>query len=200
MTKIEFLEKLRQGLSSIPKKEADERINFYSEMIDDRIEDGLSEEDAVASVCSADEIISQIISEDINLRAANKKAGTKRKLKAWEIVLICCGSPIWLPLGVAAIAILISVYAVLWSVLVALWAVPVALIACLPASILILVTECIAGNIISGLAILGLGFFGTGISIFAAFGCLRATRGTLALSKLIILWIKSWFIGKENAR
>ena len=47
MTKFEFLEELRNGLNGLPKNEIEERISFYSEIIDDYIEDGLSEEHAV---------------------------------------------------------------------------------------------------------------------------------------------------------
>ena len=50
MTKLEFLESLEKGLSGLPKNDIDERIAFYSEIIDDRIEEGLSEEDAVSKI------------------------------------------------------------------------------------------------------------------------------------------------------
>ena len=198
MTKNEFIEKLRLGLSGLPKNEVEERLNFYGEMIDDRIEEGLSEEESVSTVCSSDETISQIVSEAKEQRAANKKAGTKRKLKTWEIVLMCVGSPIWISLAAAVYAVIVAVYASLWAIVGSLWAVPVVLIACFPASILALVTQCISGNIMSGLAILGLGIFGAGVSIFATFGCQKATKGAVALSKIIFLWIRSWFVGKEE--
>ena len=47
MDKQEFLSKLRAKLFGLPQKELEERLSFYSEMIDDRIEEGLSEETAV---------------------------------------------------------------------------------------------------------------------------------------------------------
>ena len=50
MTKKEFLSALSRGLSKLPRKEREERVNFYAEMIDDRIEEGMPEPDAVASV------------------------------------------------------------------------------------------------------------------------------------------------------
>ena len=51
MNKQAFLERLRKALSGLPPKEQEERITFYSEMIDDRMEEGLSEEEeAVASI------------------------------------------------------------------------------------------------------------------------------------------------------
>ena len=60
MTKQEFLSRLREGLSGLPEDDIAERLTFYGEMIDDRIEDGLSEEEAVAEVGSVDDIAAQI--------------------------------------------------------------------------------------------------------------------------------------------
>ena len=43
MNKQDFLAQLRKELSGWPKEDAEERLTFYSEMLDDRIEEGLSE-------------------------------------------------------------------------------------------------------------------------------------------------------------
>ena len=56
MLKQEFLAQLRDALCGLPQRDIDERLTFYSEMIDDRMEEGLSEEEAVAAVGSVDEI------------------------------------------------------------------------------------------------------------------------------------------------
>lgn len=48
MTKQEFLTQLEENLLGLPQNEIEERIIFYSEMIDDKIEEGYSEEDAVS--------------------------------------------------------------------------------------------------------------------------------------------------------
>ena len=42
MTKKEFLSALREKMAGLPKDDVDDRIAFYSEMIDDRMEEGLS--------------------------------------------------------------------------------------------------------------------------------------------------------------
>ena len=63
MNKQEFLLELSKGLSGLPMEDIEERIVFYGEMIDDRMEDGLSEEDSVREIGNVDEIISQIIAE-----------------------------------------------------------------------------------------------------------------------------------------
>ena len=50
MTKQEFLNQLRMGISGLPQEDISERLTFYREMIDDRMEEGLSEEEAVAFI------------------------------------------------------------------------------------------------------------------------------------------------------
>ena len=47
MNKEEFLNSLRKRLKGLPNNEIEERISFYSEMIDDRVEEGMSEEEAI---------------------------------------------------------------------------------------------------------------------------------------------------------
>ena len=63
MTKTEFVLELASKLSLLPWEEIEDRISFYVEMIDDRMEEGVSEEEAVAAIGSVDEIASQIIAE-----------------------------------------------------------------------------------------------------------------------------------------
>ena len=59
MTKNEFISRLRTRLSGLPKDEIEERLAFYSETIDDRIEDGLTQEEAVADLGDVDDIAAQ---------------------------------------------------------------------------------------------------------------------------------------------
>ena len=63
MNKQEFLEKLERGIADLPREDAAERLTFYSEMIDDRMEEGLSEEDAVAGIGSPGAIALLILAE-----------------------------------------------------------------------------------------------------------------------------------------
>ena len=50
MDKRTFLDGLRTALVSLPASEIDKTVAYYEEMIDDRIEEGMSEEEAVASM------------------------------------------------------------------------------------------------------------------------------------------------------
>lgn len=199
MNKQEFIADLKAKLGGLPKQDVDERLNFYSEMIDDRIEEGLSEEAAVADIGSVDEIASQIVADIPLAKIAKEKIKSKRKLKAWEIVLLAVGSPIWLSLAVVAIAIILTVYIVLWTAIVALWAVFASLVACVAGGIAAGVIFICQSNALSGIAIIGLSFVCAGLSIFMFFGCSAATRGTVLLTKKIVLSIKKCFIKKEEA-
>ena len=110
MTKIKFVLELRDRLSGLPREDIEERLEFYSEMIDDRMEEGLSEEEAVAAIGSVDEIASQIIVKTPLVKVAKEKIKSKRKLRTWEIVLLALGSPIWLSLLIVAFSVIISVF------------------------------------------------------------------------------------------
>ena len=63
MTKHDFLELLEEKLSGLPEKELAERLPFYGEMIDDRMEEGLSEEEAVAAIGNVEDIVSQVLED-----------------------------------------------------------------------------------------------------------------------------------------
>lgn len=52
MNKIEFAAELERLLRDLPDEERKRSVDFYSEMIDDRMEDGESEEAAVAGLGS----------------------------------------------------------------------------------------------------------------------------------------------------
>ena len=63
MNKQEFLRGLRTALSGLPQDDIEERVTFYGEMIDDRIEEGMSEDEAVAGIGTVDEVRAQTIAE-----------------------------------------------------------------------------------------------------------------------------------------
>lgn len=196
MTKKEFLIKLREGLSGLPKEDIEERVRFYSEMIDDRIEEGLSEEEAVLAVGSIDEITAQAFADVPFIRVAKEKLKSQRNLSALEIVLLVLGSPIWLSLLIAAVAVAVSLYAVLWAVIISFWAVFAVFVACFLAGTASGTVLAASGRLPSGLAMLGAGIICAGFSVFAFFGCFTATKGAVILTKKIGLGIKKCFVRK----
>ena len=61
MNKSEFLNSLEEKLKELPKDEIRKTIDYYDEMIDDRIEDGMTEEEAVKSIGNSGDIALSIL-------------------------------------------------------------------------------------------------------------------------------------------
>jgi uncharacterized membrane protein len=199
MTKHEFITQLRVKLSGLPEREVEERLDFYAEMIDDCIEDGRTEEEAVAQIGSVDEVASQIVADIPLLAIAKKKIKPARRLKTWEIVLLCVGSPVWVPLLIAAPAVAFALYVSLWAVIVSLWAAFGSLVGGAFAGIASGLALSMGANVPAGLALIGAGVVCAGLSIFVFFGCKAATRGVVVLAGKTVLTIKRLFIKKEGA-
>ncbi len=175
MNKQEFLTRLRKGLFGLPSKEKKEHLSFYGEMIDDRMEDGLSEEAAVAEIGNLEDIIAQI-----------KAATPKKKKNAGVIVLLILGFPVWGSLLIAAAAVVLAFYLSLWAVLISLWTVFAALLGSALGGIVGGIILSCYGNVPAGLALIGAGLVCAGLGIFLFYGCNAATVGTLRLTKKLV--------------
>ena len=187
MNKREFLSNLRKRLSKLPKREIDERVRFYEEMLNDYIEEGFSEEEAVEKIGAIDEC-----------PATEPKAHAKRKIGAWEIVLLVLGSPIWLSLLISAFAVVFSSFAVLWAVVVSLWAIFISLAVCAPVGVIAGVIYAFSGRGLTGLALIGLGMVCAGLAVFLFFGCKSIVNAVLLLTQKMVLAIKACFTKKEE--
>lgn len=199
MTKMQFLMSLHDQLSGLPKEDVEQRLNFYSEIIEDSMEEGLSEADAVASLGSIDEIVAQIIEETPLVKIAKEKIRPKRRLKTWEIVLLVLGSPIWLSLLVAAVAVVFAVYVTAWSVIGSLWSVFGSLAAGAFAGLVAGITFTYLGHIPAGMMMLAGGMVCAGLSILMSYGCKAATKAILLLTKKFAVWMKNRWMKKEEA-
>ncbi len=114
----------------------------------------------------------------------------KKSGRAILIILIILGSPIWAALGIAAFAVLFSLYAVLWSLVVSAWAIFGALVGSGAGGLLGGIIIAITSNPMTGIALLGGGLLLLGLSIFTFFGALATTNGAVWLSKLPFVLIK----------
>ena len=198
MNRQQFLDSLRMALTGLPREDIEERLTFYSEMIDDRMEEGLTEEAAVAEIGTVDEVVSQIMAEIPLSKLVKERVRPKRALRAWEIFLLVLGCPVWLPLLLAGIAVIFAMYVAVWAVIISLWAVEVSLAGSSLGGAAAAVVACFQGNGIAGIALLGTGIFCAGATIFWFFGCKAVTKGLLLLTKKTALGVKSLFIGKEE--
>ncbi len=200
MTKQIFLTKLREGLYGLPQNDIEERVTFYSEMIDDRMEEGISQEDAVSEIGDVQNIVSQILMETPITKIVKEKVRPKNAIRVWELILLILGSPIWLSLLIAAFAVVFAMYVSVWSIAVSLWAVFGSLVGCFVGGIASAVITVVFGSVLTGIALLGAGIFCGGLSIFMFLACRLVTKGMIILTKKIGLGIKYMFIGKGSAK
>lgn len=197
MTKAEFLAELRAAISGLPEADIEKSLDFYSEMIDDRVEDGLPEEEAVVALGSIEEIKTQILKDIPITKIIKEKVKPKRSLSGLEITLLIVGFPIWLPLLISVAAVIFSVYVTLWSVIVVLYSVDLVFFAGAIAGVLGSIPILLMGNISAMLLALGSGLVCAGLGILWIFVCVGATKAIVWLTKV---FFKSIFIGKGDKK
>lgn len=198
MNKQEFILNFKNKLAGLPQNEIDERTLFYCEMIDDKLEEGFTEEEAVSSIGSIDKIYLDIITEVPLTKLVKEKVKPKRKMNVLEIILLVLGSPLWLSLAIVLIAITLSIYVILWSVIISLWSVFASLIAsgigCIIAGVII----AFQNYSLAGIVTITGGLILTGLSIFAFFACKTASKGLIVLTKRVFIQIKRKFLRKDD--
>ena len=197
MDKKAFLDALREKLTGLPEEDIEERLAFYREMIEDRMEDGVPEEEAVAAVGTVDSVVEQIMSEIPLAKLVREKVKPKRSLKAWEIVLLILGSPVWIPLLAAAAAVVFAVYIVIWAVVISIYAVDLSLAAGALAGVAGIFLYLNAGNPAGAVFSGGAGLVCAGLAILLFFACVKITKAVVKLTGRMLIKTKTSFVGKD---
>lgn len=108
MTKVEFLDALRKGLRRFSREDIDSAINFYDELISDKIaKNNMSEYEAVSSLGDVKNIVSSCSAEMI--------LGDKHKNTQTGVLItlgILFSSPVLLPIAIVVLALYIVVFSV----------------------------------------------------------------------------------------
>ena len=120
MNKAEFKSFVSDKLRDLPASDIEKSLNFYGEIIDDRMEEGMSEEEAVAAIGDIDKLINEILLDTPLANLMKAKLKPRAKMRGWEIALLIIGFPLWFPIAIAFAAVFFSVYIVIWSVILAL--------------------------------------------------------------------------------
>ena len=200
MDKDTFLTELRARLAGLPQDETDGRIAFYSEMIDDRMEDGAFEAEAVEEIGPVDEVASQIISEFPLRRLVKEKIAPRREMGAGGKALLILGFPLWFALLIAAGGVIFSFYICIGAIVVSLWSVEAALwagaLGCLAGAVFFAVK----GNWPTALLAFGAALVLAGLSFFLLIGCIAATKGLIKLTRKVILAIKARLIRRDGSK
>ena len=197
MNKLDFLFALEKKLQPLPDQERKQALEYYFEIIDDRMDCGMTEDEAVAACGDVDEIAEQIILDTPMTKLVKQKNKSRRRMHTWEIVLLVLGFPVWFSLAVAVFCVLLAVSACLWVVVICLWAVGVALSACaicVPAAAVILAVQ---GQYFPALFCLGCSLVLAGVAILFILAGIWTGKGVAKLHKLTFRGIKRCFIRKE---
>lgn len=115
MTKSEFLKELRKNLSKFNIDEINNIIDFYDEIIEEKQENGMTEDEAVASLGELKNIIDNVSAELVYKRSEKKKS--RQPLRNFTIILGICASPILLPLGITFFVLFITISGVFLSLI-----------------------------------------------------------------------------------
>jgi uncharacterized membrane protein len=188
MTKQEFLTNLQLSISVLPKEDVVKYIEYYSEMIDDRIEEGVLEEDAVNAIGSYNIIAEQILKDNgiVSPIKENNKNGD-----ALKTTLIAVGSPIWVALMVVALAVAITVIVSAYAVLISLWACAVAFSISAVCGVIVGIITMVAHDFYLGITLLGADIALSGVAILFFIGCKYLTKGVIYLTNKLIEKFKS---------
>lgn len=122
MNKETFLKALEDRLFQLPDEEKRQQVDYYREVLEDKIEDGMSEEEAVASFGDIDKLADDILQDTPFATLVKTKVKPKKGWTPAAIVLAVAGSPVWVPIAIAVLAVVISMFAVCWAVIVSLFA------------------------------------------------------------------------------
>lgn len=199
MNKQDFLTALESALSGLGEEETKKSLDFYAEIIDDAVENGENEEEAVARIGSVEETAQKIINET-PLAKLVKENVKKHKWSALEIVLIIVSSPIWVPLAAAVFAIGLSLYCALWAIAASFFAAFAGLLLggfVLAAAAFFMA----ASNMPKAMISFGMGLASMGISAFVFWVSVIYAKLIIRMTVGIIRGIKRRFImkgGKNN--
>lgn len=110
MTKNQFIKQLAAELTRYGISDAANTIDYYDELIDDRLEAGETEAEIIASLATPAQIVAQLATPDKQVR--------QKKMAPMLIILISIllvlGSPLWGTLLLTAIILVALGYFLIW--------------------------------------------------------------------------------------
>ena len=197
MNKQEYLEAIRSRISAMPADDVNRFMDYYSEMIDDRVEDGLSEEEAVADMGSPDAAVEQILEDMPLTKLVKEKIKPKHELKAWEVILIVLGSPVWIPLLITAAVLLLTLWIVAFALLISFYAVVLSFVAAGIGGLICAIPLFIANSPYTAVLMLGAALIGIGIAILFVVSVKPVTVGIFKVCKASVNGIKRMFVKEK---
>ena len=192
MNKQEYLAQLRAALACLPEGEIEESVGFYAEMIDDRVADGMTEEEAVAQLDDPKAAARAIIAD---LPAVPRTVVlTKQRNRALYWTLVILGFPLWFPLLLAAGMLVLAGLLTIWCLILGLWLLAAGLLAGGPLGIGVCLWALAVGQPAYGVFELGSGLLCFGLGLFCLHGAVAASKTLMQVSRQWIAKAKAPFV------
>ena len=199
MDKESYLALLREALRGLPEADVEESLAYYTELIEDRMEDGLTEVEAVAQLPAPEAAAEEILLSQPLAKVVAARVRPKRKLGAWEIVLLVLGSPVWLPLLLTFGILVLTAYLLIWVVALVLWSVDLSAGVGAVGGLAGMLGGILQQNLNLELFAVGAALAGAGLAILFFFAALWTTKASARLGKALLRSLKASIIGKEKA-
>ena len=174
MNKTQFCALLENKLKPyLSPKEMYKTLNFFEEMIDDRIDEGLSEEEAVSQLGNIDIIVDQILDEH-NIEKKQTKLVWRfvpRKIPTeLGFIITILLLPVWITIFALGASLFIVILSIIFSIVLTIIAIFIGGILLILKSPFYLIYE---RNISYFLDTLGFGFVNTGIGLIGIYWLLK---------------------------
>ena len=205
MNKQEFLTELKQHLKGIAPEDISGSLEYYSEMIDDAVEDGMTEEEAVASLGDIEEIVKQLRTREKSTKTSapppepevsvmpetesSHSSDTNRTVII--ILLIVC-----IPLIIGLVSGAAGIYIGMWGTVIGLYAAAVGI--GISGAAMIISSPIIQSAMPEILVQAGIGLVLLSLSAPFFMICNLLSKGLVELLKLIIKLIQNFFKGVFN--
>ena len=183
MDRQEFFRQLTVLLLELPLYEREQAISYYREIIDDAIEDGKTEEEAVESLGDVNVLAEEIIAEHQAYKPKKQSAGHKTLVT----VLVVLGFPVWGSLLLAAACLLLCAYILIYVPLICLGSMAFAFLAASLWAIIGTPFLIMAEGLGTGVIQLGTGIVVFGLSALSFVGFWQVKKGVKTSSK----WLRN---------
>lgn len=186
MNRQQFFITLQQELHPLPAGEREKVIFYYREIIDDSMEEGLTEEEAVARLGNMDDLVREIFISIDERRKASIPAGRKVRIS----ILLALGFPLW------GSVLLVVLSLVLVAFILAL--LPVILLGSFTLTFFVGGIWAIVGSpfvilgitVSSGIAQLGIGIAALGLSVLSAVALGFTLKGVKTACRALWRFVK----------
>ena len=197
MTKADFLQLLERALSQLSEEERRANLEYYSELLDDMLEEGMTEAEATAKLGSPAAIAESILQEMPLSKLVSTRVKPKSGWTPLAIILAVVGSPVWVPLLLAGVAVVAALFVSIW----ALAAVAVGGVLALALAVIAAPVLAVRAAVLTlplGLLLLGGGLVLLGLCVLGGLMAVELCKLLAQLTVLLARKIKGLFIRKEE--